>query len=185
MFRGMAALSVALGALGSSVPVAPALAGAAVGQPAPALVAQELDGGRFDLHAQLGKVVVVNFWATWCPPCRQEMPVLDALYAHDHGRGLEMIGMSVGSGRARERDESRETMKPFRYPAAMLSDAAVDGFGAPDKLPVTYIVDREGIVRARMTAGETPVTEQDFASVIDPLLTGESPAPSLTPTRVP
>ena len=77
------------------VPGLSAFAATEVGQPAPALVVQELDGKTFDLSAARDKVVVVSFWATWCPPCRKEMPVLDALYRRYHGQGLEMIGLSA------------------------------------------------------------------------------------------
>src|SRR5215475_6624351 len=75
--------------------VSGALAAVDVGQPAPALVVQELSGQSFDLAAQRGKVVVLNFWATWCPPCRNEMPVLDAFYRKYRSQGLELIGISV------------------------------------------------------------------------------------------
>ncbi|MGD0946445.1 MAG: redoxin family protein [Candidatus Binatia bacterium] len=68
-----------------------ARAAAEAGQPAPALVVQQLDGQAFDLGTLRGKVVIVNFWATWSPPCRTEMPILDAFYQQYHARGLEMI----------------------------------------------------------------------------------------------
>jgi len=64
-------------------------AAAELGQPAPALVVQELNGQTFDLATLRGKVVVINFWATWCPPCRQEMPALDEFYRRYPWRRLE------------------------------------------------------------------------------------------------
>jgi cytochrome c biogenesis protein CcmG, thiol:disulfide interchange protein DsbE len=63
-----------------------ARAAADVGQPAPSLVVQELGGQTFDLGAARGKAVVVNFWAAGCPPCREEMPALDAFYRRYHAR---------------------------------------------------------------------------------------------------
>ena len=74
-------------------------AGAEVGRPAPSLVASDLNGQTFDLSALRGKVVVVNFWATWCPPCREEMPALNAFYERYHSKGLEMIGLSTDRAR--------------------------------------------------------------------------------------
>ena len=114
------------------VPGLSAFAATEVGQPAPALVVQELDGKTFDLSAARGKVVVVSFWATWCPPCRKEMPVLDALYRRYRGQGLEMIGLSAD--RPHDRSDVTKMMQAFSYPAAMLDDAKVNDFGTPSAL---------------------------------------------------
>src|SRR5947209_2476920 len=80
-----------------------AIADATLGKPAPALVIEQLNGKTFDLASQHGKVIIVNFWATWCPPCRKEMPTLDAFYRTYHAQGLEMIGLSAD--RPHERSE--------------------------------------------------------------------------------
>ena len=138
----------------SSVPRS-ALAAAKVGQPAPALVVEELNGQNFNLAALRGKVVVINFWATWCQPCRREMPALDAFYRQYHGQGLEMIGLSAD--RPHERSGVGKVMQSFSYPAAMLDDVKADDFGDPNELPVTFIIDGKrrgtGEVYTRSNAG--------------------------------
>jgi len=151
-----------------------AFADSTLGQPAPALVIEELSGNTFDLAAQRGKVTIVNFWATWCPPCRKEMPALDAFYRHYHDRGLEMIGLSAD--RPHDRSEVKKVMQSFSYPAAMLDDAKSDDFGDPSKLPVTYVVDPQGVIRAKFTPDENPLTEQSLAAAVLPLLSARTPA---------
>ncbi len=153
-----------------------AFASATVGQAAPALVVPELDGQAFDLSAQRGKVVIVHFWATWCPPCRKEMPALDAFYRSYRSRGLEIIGLSVN--RARDRADVRRFMLPFSFPAAILDDATVDGFGEPNAVPVSFVIDANGIVRARLTPEETPLTEKALSDAVLPLLPREAATPS-------
>ena len=120
-------------------------AGAApfVDEPAPSLVAVKLDGARFDLTSLRGKVVIINFWATWCPPCREEMPALDAFFVQFHERGV-----------------------------ALLADADVNGFGKPAVLPVTYVIDAVGSVRAILSPDKNPVTEDALERIVKPLLPG-------------
>src|SRR5271169_6421012 len=117
----------------------PAVAAPAAAEPAPALVVPELDGARFDLAAFRGKVVIVNFWATWCLPCRAEMPALGAFYSRFHARGVELVGVSVDQKRDRKIVE--KAAQAMHYPVAILADAEANGFGKPAVLPVTYIVD--------------------------------------------
>ena len=148
------------------------LCATSVGQAAPALVVEELNGHTFDLAAERGKVTIVNFWATWCPPCRKEMPALDAFYKRYHAQGLEMIGLSAD--RPHDRSEVAKIMASFSYPAAMLKDTKSDGFDEPSALPVTYVVDKNGILRAKLVPDDKPLTEQTLAAVVMPLLSGAS-----------
>ena len=151
-----------------------AFASATVGNAAPALDVPELDGQTFDLGAQRGKVVIVNFWATWCPPCREEMPALDAFYRRYRGQGLEMIGVSAD--RPHDRSDVTKVMQSYSYPAAMLDDAKVNDFGTPDALPMTVVVDGNGVVRAKLTPDQTPVTEKSLSDAVLPLLPQKSAA---------
>ena len=149
-----------------------AFASAMVGKAAPALEVPELDGQAFDLSAQHGEVVIVNFWATWCPPCREEMPALDTFYRRYHGQGLEMIGLSTD--RPHDRSDVTKVMQSYGYPAALLDDAKVNDFGSPDVLPVTFVVDRSGVIRAKLTPDQTPVTEKSLSDAVLPLLAEKS-----------
>ena len=138
-----------------------------VGDRAPALVVPRLDGPVFDLAAERGKVVIVNLWATWCSPCRAEMPRLDAFYKRYHARGVELLGLSVDD--AADRAAVAQIMKGFSYPAALEASARVNGFGPAIAVPTTWIIDSEGIVRARLMSGNA-VTEQALEQAVLPLL---------------
>lgn len=139
-----------------------------VGQAAPPLVAKALDGSPFDLAAERGHVTIVNFWATWCAPCRTEMPALDTFYRTHHGEGLELIGIS--EDRPRDRDDVTRAMKPFAYPAAMITDTGKNGFGKAKVLPVTYVVDAAGVVRLVLSPDKTEITKETLNQLVLPLL---------------
>jgi len=158
---------------------AAAHAAAAVGQPAPALTVPRLDGASFDLGALRGKVVIVSFWATWCVPCREEMPALDAFYRQYRQRGVELIGLSVD--RPHDRDDVLKVMHAFSYPAAVLKEAKSNGFGSPGVLPVTYIVDADGVVRAKLVPDAIAVTEKSLAQIVLPLLPQSAASPPVPP----
>jgi thiol-disulfide isomerase/thioredoxin len=131
---------------------------------APALVVIGLGGQVFDLATLRGKVVLVSYWATWCAPCRKDMPKLDAFYRRYHSQNLELIGISVD----RERDlaKVRKVMDSLAYPAAMLKDVTVDGFGPPEGVPITWIIDADGKVRDRMI----DVRDELLTGIVVPLL---------------
>ena len=128
--------------------LAPACAAPEIDQPAPALVVTALDGRTFDLAKLRGKVVLVNYWATWCAPCRKDMPKLDAFYRRYHRQNLEMIGISVD--RERDLEKVRKVMTSLAYPVATLKGVTVDGFGPPEGVPITWIIDADGKIRDRM-----------------------------------
>jgi cytochrome c biogenesis protein CcmG, thiol:disulfide interchange protein DsbE len=144
------------------------LAAPTVGQPAPALVVETLGGHTLDLSALRGKVVIVNFWATWCAPCREEMPTLDSFYRRYRKQGLELIAMSADS--PDDVADVRKVMQAFAYPAAMVDKARSNGFGFPQMLPVTYVIDSKGVVRAVLRPDKIKITEKSLAEVVLPLL---------------
>lgn len=112
-------------------------------------------------------MVIVNFWATWCSPCRAEMPLLDSFYERYRARGLVLIGVSVDD--AQQRATVARVMQKFHYPAALAASARANGFGPPIAVPVTWIIDAHGTVRARLLAGNA-VTEQSLTQAVVPLL---------------
>ena len=123
----------------------------AAGEPA-RLEAVLLDGNRVNLEQWKGKVVMVNFWATWCPVCRAEMPQWQKFYDANRSRGFEMIAVSVDDGE----EEVRAFMaaKGYTFPVAWRFDKREDDdFPTVRATPTTYFVDRQGRV-ATMLVGQ-------------------------------
>jgi len=155
---------IASGAVTTAASAAPA-----VGQPAPPLVVPQLDGRVFDLAKLRGKVVLVNIWATWCSPCRLEMPTLNAFYRRYRSRGLALLGLSIDE--TPDVAEVRKVMRQFSYPGALASAARINGFGEPIAVPVTYVIDAQGVLRAQLQAeGPSGVSRQALEQAVSPLL---------------
>jgi cytochrome c biogenesis protein CcmG, thiol:disulfide interchange protein DsbE len=145
------------------------LAAPAVDQPAPQLVVPQLDGHSFDLAKLRGKVVLVNVWATWCSPCRVEMPTLNAFYRRYHSKGLVLLGLSIDE--ASDAAQVGQVMRNFIYPGALASAAKVNGFGEPVAVPITYVIDAHGVIRAQLQAeGPSGVSRKALEDAVLPLL---------------
>jgi len=144
--------------------VSAAHAAPAMNEAAPQLVASELGGETFDLGKLRGKVVLVNYWATWCAPCKKEMPVLNAFYRRYHDRGLEMIGISAD--RPQDFAKMRTMSGSLAYPTSTLDRISQDGFGPPEGFPLTYVIDRDGVVRDKFI----DLREQLLREVVLPLI---------------
>jgi cytochrome c biogenesis protein CcmG/thiol:disulfide interchange protein DsbE len=140
------------------------LAAPSIDATAPNLVMPELGGQTFDLGKLRGKVVLVNYWATWCAPCRKEMPILDSFYRKYHAQGLEMIGISAD--RPQDFARMRTMSGALAYPTSTLDRISENGFGQPEGFPLTYVIDRDGVVRDKFI----DVREQLLRDVVLPLL---------------
>jgi thiol-disulfide isomerase/thioredoxin len=164
-------LVLALASAGALALCAPALAATPrVGAPAPAVTVRTLDGETLDLTQLRGKVLVVNVWATWCAPCRAEMPMLDAFYRRHRDAGVVMVGLSAD--RSRDRRDVATVMSTFAYPAGLLSEAKVDKLDEPRVLPLTWVVDATGVVRSVFGGAGTPLTAEALEAAVAPWLCG-------------
>lgn len=133
-----------------------------IGSPAPAYRTTTLTGDSTSLEQQRGKVVLLNVWATWCKPCRAEIPELLAVRTRYADRGLEIIGVSVDVAGA-ERD-IRDFMKEFQmtYPIWLDPDERISTEFLLVGVPATFVIDRNGVLRWRKTGpvqpGDTTLT---------------------------
>ena len=162
------ALMVVLLCGAPSVASAPALQ-AEGSRLAPSLVLKDLEGRTHELSAYRGRVVLINFWATWCEPCRQEMPALQRLQEKLSGKPFAVLAVNVDEPESRVRHFLRET----RLDLLVLLDQNKTATRAWDVrlLSVTYVVGTDGRVRYRVI-GDTDWTHAALLKVISELLAG-------------
>ena len=138
------------------------------GSAAPDFTLPVLGGGEASLSALKGKVVVVNFWATWCPPCLVEMPVLNELYAAYRDQGVEVLGLSLD-------EEGLPVTKPFveklevTYPIVEADRKTYQAYGNILTIPHTFVIDRAGKVSKRFVNNQT---KEAFETAIKAAIAG-------------
>ena len=140
-------------------------------QPAPAFDVKTLDGDALRLADFKGKVVLVNFWATWCGPCRMEIPELAQLQRTYKDQGLVVVGMSLDSQPADYvRTEARRMGAD--YPIVLIGESGAAEWGSIVAIPTTFVIDRQGRIE-RTLQGYTPIDR--LADLIRPLLRESGP----------
>ena len=115
---------------------------------APDFTLPHADGKKVALKDFRGKVVFLNFWATWCESCREEMPAMERLYKEFKGKGLEVVAVNVKE----KRPDALAFYKKFQltYPLLLDTEGQVGLLYGAFGLPVTYLIDRKGVVLARL-----------------------------------
>lgn len=143
--------------------------GPSVGHPAPPYAAVSLDGDSVSLASLRGQVVLLNFWATWCAPCRHETPFLQAVYEERRSRGLIVVGASLDTGDAR--DQVRAFVDEYGVTYPILLDPQMRGMDVYRVLglPATFLIDRDGVLRW-MRFGPVDETDQDFLAALRSIL---------------
>lgn len=104
-----------------------------------------------------GKVVLVNVWATWCPPCRAEMPALQQLADANRDAGMVLLGLSVDRGPAGQVDAFLAE-RGITYPVAIVGDDVIRAFGGVRGYPTSFLLDRQGVVRHEVMGPVGPIT---------------------------
>ncbi len=130
--------------------------------PAPNFALKTADGKTVELKKLQGKVVVVNFWATWCGPCRREIPGMMKVYDKYKGKGLEIVGIAL------DRDGWNDVKpylekSPISYPIVIGERKLTEQYGGVEAIPTTFIVDRKGNIVAKHVGA---MSEEDFEKAI-------------------
>lgn len=129
-----------------------------VGEIAPDFTRPDFANAQLKLSAHRGKLVLLNFWATWCPPCREEMPLFSSWQREFSDKGLQVIGVSMDDDAA----SAREFLAayPVSYPVVMGDVKLAETFGGVLGLPLSYLIDAQGRVVARYQ-GETDLARME------------------------
>jgi peroxiredoxin len=117
----------------------------AAGVPAPGFQLQSMSGKPLALSDLKGQVVLINFWASWCGPCRQEMPILEQLYRSYQAAGFTLVGVNVEPSLGDARKFLKDT--PVSFPILFDPESKVSKLYEVSGMPSTIIVDRNGVVR--------------------------------------
>jgi thiol-disulfide isomerase/thioredoxin len=135
---------------------------------APEFDLQSLDGSRTTLDSLKGKVLIVDFWATWCGPCIKEIPEYAEFYRKNQPRGIEVVGIVMDSGSPQEiNDFVREFKIPYRQLVG--DDKTSEAWGVNQGYPTTFVIDGKGMIRTKVL-GSPPDKFEKLQQVVDAAL---------------
>lgn len=126
-----------------------------------------IDGSLIDMKSYSGKVVLINFFTTWCPPCRQEIPTLNQLQEKYDAKGFSVIGISLDESSSKIVVKFIKKMK-VNYPVAMADDKTTRDFGGVIGIPTSFLIDQKGNIAKRYDGYVThDLLEKDIGSLLN------------------
>jgi peroxiredoxin len=134
-------------------------------QPAPEFQVATFDGEHIRMAQLRGRVVLVNFWASWCPYCRHEMPAMQEFFDDYSGRGFTILALSTDDDMAAAETYLREN--PHTFPAAMSYPMLAGAFGGVNRLPTSFVIDKKGVIRHKISG---QVHYARLQKLVEPLL---------------
>ena len=146
----------------------PVFAAIELGLTAPNIEGTLIDGKPFSLNNNKGKVVLVNFWASWCEPCREEMPAIQAFLKKNKDKGFEVLAITVD--KPADMGQVKQIMNQYSFLFAEKKQIDYSGYGRIWRIPSTFIIDRQGILRKNGLTGEPKVDTKILEQVVTPLL---------------
>jgi len=138
---------------------------------APDFTLDLLGGGKVTLSDLRGKPVVLNIWATWCPPCRKEMPAIENVYRSYKELGLVVIGLNLTSQDSEQAVSDFVQELELTFPIALDRDGSVGDRYRPPGLPTTYFIDDQGVIQSVVVGG--PMSEAMIQSRVEALFQEE------------
>ena len=142
---------------------------------------RDIDGQSFTLSSLEGKVVLLSFWATWCGPCKEEMPHLQKMYTEKKNDGFVVLSISTDDARSASRVKPYIKKMGYDFQVLLDKESKVIGTYNPAKtLPYTVVIDRSGDI-AHVASGYNPGDEEKLAHLVDGLLKGEKAASEAAP----
>jgi thiol-disulfide isomerase/thioredoxin len=138
-----------------------------IGSHLPKFTVKDLQGHPISSDDLKGKVVIIDFWATWCDPCKQEMPGYQQLVDRYGAQGLVVIGLKSNAMADTENPLKFAKKVGVRYPLAVATDDLAQKFGGIEGLPTTLVYDRKGVLRKKIVGFEyTAVVEKDLKTLL-------------------
>ena len=145
-----------------------AYAGIELGQAAPNIEGSLIDGKPFSLHNNKGKVVLVNFWASWCEPCREEMPAIESYLKKNKAKGFEVLAITVD--KPADMEQAKQIMRNYSFLFAEKNQIEYSSYGRIWRIPSSFIIDKQGILRKNGLTGDPKVDTKLLEEIITPLL---------------
>ncbi|APB98586.1 hypothetical protein A4F89_04115 [Polynucleobacter asymbioticus] len=130
-----------------------------------------IDGKPFSLSNDKGKVVLVNFWASWCEPCREEMPAIEAYLKKNKAKGFEVLAITVD--KPADMEQAKQIMKNYPFLYAEKNQMNYSGYGRIWRIPSSFIIDKQGILRKNGMTGDPKVDAKVLEEMVTPLLSSQ------------